>query len=193
MIDKEVKKYFTLSQFQEEEKWLADMHKDGWEFCSTTGRKYRFKECKKEDWVYQLDYKEDDVDRREYVQMYRDYGWECVYQYKQWYYFRKKKEGSLTEDLTIFSDDKSKAEMCKKILRKQSYGMIPFYIYVLGYNYITFFTDLFQKGTFFHGLLIGVAIGVMLIAVYRFGYFIAESGKLNKLIQEWENPIFEKK
>ena len=94
---------FYISEFDVEAAWLSFMHREGWKMLSTTGFKYRFESCPKENWTYQLDFRADGVSEEEYIQMYADYGWEFVTRFRQWYYFRK--PYSEEEDMSIFSDN----------------------------------------------------------------------------------------
>ena len=44
--------------FDKEEKWLNDMAGKGWAFWHTNGVIYRFKPCKPEEFIYQIDFDE---------------------------------------------------------------------------------------------------------------------------------------
>lgn len=111
-----VKTTFYISEFNEEEKWLECQQKSGWRFVKTDGKTYEFEKCVEEDWVYQLDFRTPDIAEKDYLQMFADYGWEFVQHHDHWFYFRKKKIGD-EEDYSIFSDDESKIEMCKRVIK----------------------------------------------------------------------------
>lgn len=150
---------------------------------STTGGQYEFEACEKEDYVYQLDYKEAGSEDEDYIQLFQDYGWEYVTKYKCWYYFRKRKEGD--EDLSIFSDNESKIQMCARIVNGRFLRILPLYAVLLVFNYLTFFTDLFRGGGFWRGLAMGIAMGAMLITFFGFGAYINQvqhlQNKMKKL------------
>ncbi|OJG25671.1 hypothetical protein RU98_GL000912 [Enterococcus caccae] len=80
---------------------------------------YIFEKCKPEDYVYQLDFKPEETDTDEYLQLFQDCGWEYFYKFGCWYYFRKPKSETIEENV-IFSDAPSRAEMAKKVVKFQS-------------------------------------------------------------------------
>ena len=109
------KQRFYISEFEQEAAWLAFMHREGWRLTSKEKCYYHFEPCEKEDWCYQLDFKESQSEDEDYIQIYKDYGWEYVLHSGNWFYFRKKKEEGKEEDFSIFSDKESKIEMCRRI------------------------------------------------------------------------------
>jgi hypothetical protein len=57
-MEKKIEKQsFLISEFREEAAWLSFMHRQGWKFISTNGKKYEFEQCEPEDWIYQLDFR----------------------------------------------------------------------------------------------------------------------------------------
>lgn len=185
MAEKIEKRKFYVSDFQEKAAWLSKMHGEGWKLVSVEGRNYRFESCEKEEWSYQLDFKENGIKEEDYIQMYQDFGWEYVVQYGKWFYFRKKKTEE-KEELSIFSDNESKIDMCRRVSNGQFLSFLPLYAVVLVYNYLVFFTRIFQQGGFFVGLLKGIAIAAVLVSVYGIGVYIGQISRLNKLISELE-------
>lgn len=179
------KQYFYVSEFKQEGAWLSFMHREGWKFVSTTGTKYEFEKCEKEDYVYELDFKEDGIADEDYIQMFSDYGWEYVFQYQKWFYFRKKRTQE-EEDMSIFSDNESKIDLCKRILKEQSLRILPLYCLLLVLDYIILFTPLAKGNTFFHGLAYGIVLGSILVIIFRFGIFIGQYSRLNKMIKDSE-------
>ena len=178
------KQRFYIAEFEQEAAWLSFMHKEGYKFLSTDGYHYRFEPVEKEDWCYQLDYKENGVAEEDYLQMYRDFGWEYVFQYRNWFYFRKKHMEGEKEDLSIFSDRESKLELCKRIINGQLFHMLPVYLLLLCYSYWVLFTDSLNRGGFFGGLLTGIAVGALLVVLFGFGLFLGQLGRLNKMMKE---------
>ena len=78
MESKIEKRSFGIAEFAEEEKWLEEQHKSGWRIIKTNGNKYQFERCDVDEWIYQLDFKENGVAEEEYIQMFMDCGWEYV-------------------------------------------------------------------------------------------------------------------
>lgn len=117
-------RFFTIFQWKEEEKYLREQHKNGWEFISFTFIGfYHFKKCEPADVVYQLDYNPESVTNKdEYLQMFRDCGWEYLQNAFGYSYFRKpvaEMDGSEEE---IFCDDDSRLDMMKRVFKQR---MIP--------------------------------------------------------------------
>lgn len=118
MTIKTTRKFFAAAEFLEEERFLEQMHKDGWKFKTLNGMsKYEFEECPNEEYRYQLEFNNTSKNEDSYLQMYQDYGWEYIEKFGHWYYFRKPK--GIDSDDTIFSDNTSKIEMIKKINNQQ--------------------------------------------------------------------------
>lgn len=119
-------RFFTISDYEEEEIWLREQHKAGWKLTKTTlPCFYHFTACEPEDVVYRLDYRNGGEDA-EYLQMFTDYGWEYFEQCMGWNYFRKSaKDMDSEKDSEIFSDDESKLEMLQRVIRTR---MLPLLI-----------------------------------------------------------------
>ena len=128
MTEKKIHKAFTISDFEKEEDFLREQHRNGYELTSYTGLTcYRFKKCEPKDVVYRLDYfGAENGDKETYIQMFRDYGWEYLFDRFGWSYFRKEvKEG---EDVEIFSDNQSRLNLVEKVIKTR---MLPILIMFL--------------------------------------------------------------
>ena len=183
------KQRFYISEFEQEAAWLAFMHREGWRFTSKEKCYYHFEPCEKEDWCYQLDFKESQSEDEDYIQIYKDYGWEYVLHSGNWFYFRKKKEEGKEEDFSIFSDKESKIEMCRRIINGQFSKVLPLYAIILVYNYLVFFTNFLQAGGFLGGLIMGIAMAAVLMAVAGLGFYIGQVSRLSHIAQKIENPV----
>ena len=202
---------FYISEFDVEAAWLSFMHREGWKMLSTTGFKYRFESCPKENWTYQLDFRADGVSEEEYIQMYReihqgdgpkkrmaalretiemyaDYGWEFVPRFRQWYYFRK--PYSESEDMSIFSDNASKIEMCRSIIRQHALLVTPMILILLAYLLLYFTTDLFPGpgGGFPGGFFMGLAAAAGPVLIIAGGFVLNQLYRLKKMIDRLGNP-----
>ena len=124
-------KYFTISQWQEEEEYLREMHKKGWKFEKVTGLgMYHFVKCEPEDVVYRLDYNEDS-ESKEYQKLFEDCGWEYLQNFVGYSYFRKKANQENTEDDEIFSDVQSKLDMCKNVIKRRTIPLLVIFICII--------------------------------------------------------------
>ena len=85
-------RYFTIMEYEKEQRWLEERHRAGWKLVGAMACFYRFERCQPEEVVYQLDYSEDGRARRaEYLQLFRDCGWEHVLDNVGYSYFRKRR------------------------------------------------------------------------------------------------------
>lgn len=133
---KRVRKFFSIAEFEKEEKYLTDMAAQGWRFVDTNGSIYTFERCEPEQVVYRLDFSGIPLDQRDdYYAMFRDYGWEYLQDSYGFSYFRKPAEGAAPEDLEIFSDGASHLEMVKKIMLAKITPMILILISCIMINY----------------------------------------------------------
>ena len=180
------RKSFFISEFRAEEAWLSFMHQQGWKLQSIDKRgfSYTFESCEPENWIYQLDFKEENVAEEDYILMYQDYGWEPVLQFRHWFYFRKQRTGDMTaDDLAIFSDNASRIDMCRQVIRhhaKLIAVILGSFLLVSGLLTIAFPHAAFTKGLL-TGTFIGCAFGAMFIG--------NQFKRLNHMIRQMESPL----
>lgn len=115
--------FFTIPEYEKEQDWLRKQHNNGWKLISATVPCiYTFEKCEPEDVVYQLDYNPDGIQRKaEYVQMFKDCGWEYIGDMVGYSYFRKPVREMNGEE-EIFCDDESKLDMARRVFRGR---MVP--------------------------------------------------------------------
>lgn len=111
-------KWFTIFEYEKEQNYLRQMSKAGWKFVQVKGLgMYYFEKCQAQDVVYQLDYnKEGLAHKEEYLQMFRDCGWEYIQDYAGYSYFRKPvSENGVADE--IFCDEDSRLQMMERVLK----------------------------------------------------------------------------
>ena len=177
----EEKQFFYAAEFEPAAAWLIHMHREGWRLVSTTGRRYRFEACPGEAWVYHLDFKEEPTADPDYLQMYRDYGWEYVTQHRHWFYFRKKADGEGPEDLSIFNDDWSKMEMIERVIRDKVQRGIPLLVLLLALQFVIWGTPLLAGAGIVFRILQSAAVLTAAAVVFGFGIYIGQLDRLQKL------------
>lgn len=120
METKKISRRFEVADYLEEEQFLQEQHKQGWKMVELKlpFSTYVFEKCNLEEYVYQLDFKQENKDVEAYLQLFEDCGWEYFYKFGNWYYFRKLKS-EVAEENVIFNDALSRAEMAKKVVRFQ--------------------------------------------------------------------------
>lgn len=116
-------KFFSIPGYRKEEQYLSEMHARGWELSHITFPGfYHFTRCTPEEVKYQLDFnQEGTAHHAQYVQMFRDCGWEYLMDYVGFSYFRKPVR-DMQGDEDIFCDDESRLDLMKRIFRGR---MIP--------------------------------------------------------------------
>lgn len=158
-------KYFTIFEYEKEEKYLREMHKDGWKFIKVTGFGcYHFEKCTPEDVIYQLDYNQDaKKNREEYLQMFSDCGWEHLQEYAGYSYFRKP-AAEMSADEGIFCDEESKLQMMERVLRgRMTPLVIIFFCFLLPQFCMNTASGNYSLSAFMGGLM-GVYLAVFLIS-----------------------------
>lgn len=122
-------RFFTISDYEEEEKWLREQHKAGWKLLNfVLPCFYTFEKCEPDDVVYRLDFKNQKPDD-DYEQLFSDYGWELFHECMGWMYFRKKYSEIENEyEYEIFSDPESKIAMIDHIYRTRMLPIVIIYL-----------------------------------------------------------------
>lgn len=166
--NKTVFKWFTIADYEEEGLYLSQQHRQGWRLTGIIFPGfYNFTKCEPEDVRYQLDYNQVSVaNKTEYLQMFRDCGWEYLINYVGFSYFRKPYADMRAGDEGIFSDDESKLEMVKRIIKGRLLPLlIIFCCIILPQLFLQFRLD----GTPSNSLLlffIGLFIAYMVIFIH---------------------------
>lgn len=111
-------KFFSIPGYKKEEQYLSEMHARGWELSHITFPGfYHFTRCTPEEVKYQLDFnQEGTAHHAQYVQMFRDCGWEYLMDYVGFSYFRKPVR-DMQGDEDIFCDDESRLDLMKRMFR----------------------------------------------------------------------------
>lgn len=168
-------RFFTISDYEEEEIWLRDMHRQGLKLdhmvipCF-----YFFSECEPEDVIYRLDFK-NNQETPEYLQIFRDYGWEDFERCAGWVYFRKPASQVSSEtDGEIFSDGASKVEMVEHVVRLRILPLVCIFLCCVIPN---------LTRTFYGHDTLSVFFGIMFV-IYMY-IFIHCGLKLRKLKKKY--------
>lgn len=173
-------KFYSVVQWKEEEKFLTQQHKKGWEFTKVNAVGiYHFKKCTPDDVVYQLDYNPDAAkNKAEYVQMFNDCGWEYIQDYAGYSYFRKP-ISQMNGSEEIFCDDSSRLDFMKRVFKGRiSLLLIIFFVTILPQIYIQS-----QSDDLFGRVLKGVFIVLGIIYLVIFLVFGVQYLKYIKLMK----------
>lgn len=164
-------KYFTIFEYEKEEKYLREMHRSGWKFLKVRGLGvYHFEKSTPEDVVYQLDYnKEGLAQKEEYLQMFSDCGWEHLQDYAGYSYFRKP-AADMNGEETIFCDEESKIAMMERVMKGRFTPLVIIFFCCLLPQFIINLTS--AKNYYIAAMFGG------LIVVYLFVFLLGARGYL---------------
>lgn len=126
-------RFFTVPEWKKEEEYLRERHKKGWEFVKVNALcLYHFRRCEPKDMVYQLDYDPDGISqKKEYIQMFRDCGWEYLQDHVGYSYFRKAvSEMGKTEE-EIFCDDDSRLDMMVRVFKGRMIPLLAVFFFII--------------------------------------------------------------
>ena len=157
-------KYFSIFEYEKEEKYLREMHKSGWRFLKVTGLGvYHFEKCIPADVIYQLDYNQDSKEHKdEYLQMFSDCGWEYLQNYAGYSYFRKP-AAEMNGEESIFCDEESKIAMMERVLKgRMTPLVIIFFCFLLPQLCMNTASGNYDIAAFMGGLM-AVYLAVFLI------------------------------
>ena len=153
---------FTIADWEKEEEYLQKRHQEGWKFVNVTlPGFYHFQKCEPENVVYQLDYNQEGLKKKdEYVQMFKDCGWEYIQEFGGYTYFRKPAFAMIGEE-KIFCDIESRLDMMRRMFTGRYLPLLIILLLVILPNLPSFFRDADNDGPilliFFSVLLIAYA------------------------------------
>ncbi|NLD16327.1 MAG: DUF2812 domain-containing protein [Tissierellia bacterium] len=106
--------FFTISDYEKEEKYLREMANKGYHLESIFFPGfYKFQKGEPKDIVYRLDFNNfKGGEKNSYIKLFEDYGWEYLLEFVGWSYFRKDAKEA---DIEIFSDDESRLNLVNRI------------------------------------------------------------------------------
>lgn len=170
-------RFFTIADYEEEERWLREKHKAGWKLVKTViPCFYIFEKCTPEDVVYRLDYK-NGTESDDYFQIFQDYGWEYFNSCMGWLYFRKPaSETDADSENEIFSDDCSRIDMVNHIVKTRMLPLLVIFLCIILPNFARSTESRALAGNIF------LAIFTVLILLYivLFAYCGTKLRKLRK-------------
>jgi hypothetical protein len=112
MRTKTVFRVYFAWQDEEEERWLEKMARDGWHLKG--GRIfYRFAAGPPKKVRYRLDFRRSGTTNADYVQLFRDAGWEHVSAFGHWHCFRTEDQGAPE----VFTDPESLIARHRRVIR----------------------------------------------------------------------------
>lgn len=108
-------KWFWAWNDEKEEAWLGQMASEGFHLIGLgLPGTYIFEEGDPRRDVYRLDYINNQKDYQNYLQLFKDAGWEHIGIMGGWQYFRKPMQGDIAPE--IYTDNASKAQKYHRVL-----------------------------------------------------------------------------
>ena len=190
---KKVYNFFVISQWEEEEKWLNEMAREGWNFVRVEMLcRYVFKRGTPREYIYKLDLPENlphGLGREEYYNFLTECGIRIVCEKKQWMYLQKRAaDGPFNADGDMFA----KLRMANK-----AYGYAIRNLCLL----LRIFTAIIilcligcacaescghsDASLFFEGVMQGVGIGALTALTFIFVPIVTKLRKrMNEIVDE---------
>ena len=172
-------RFYTLFEYEEEETFLENQHKNGWK---VTGYKlpgfYKFEKCEPEEVTYRIDFtNENGANNTEYRQMFADNGWEFLWSVNGFSIFRKERASASEANNEIFTDNASKLQMLQKIQQRRLLPLITIFLCAIVPNFVKGINGEFGSST--GDNVITVFFGIMFI-LYTY-VFLKSLIKIKKL------------
>lgn len=125
---RKVRKWFWVWDDDKEEIWLREKANEGWHL-SKVGliNSYEFQRKERQDLIYRIDYKDGyNLKLDEYIQIFKDSGWEHIGEMSGRHYFRTPMRGE--DEPEIYTDNESKITKYQSILAG-FYIFIPLFLF----------------------------------------------------------------
>ena len=178
---KTVIRFFTIADYEEEEIWLHNQHRNGWKLVKMIPLCFFiFEKCTPAEVAYRLDYK-NNLETDNYFQIFRDYGWEYIGRCVGWLYFRKPStEMDSERDGELFSDNESRIDMINHVIKTR---LLPLLIIFLCSVLPSFIRSIKTNDP-----LTTVLAAFFAIMTLLYSYLIVYCGlKLRKLREKYRN------
>ena len=172
-------RFFTLFEYEEEEAFLENQHKNGWK---AIGYKlpgfYKFEKCEPDEVTYRIDFtNENGAKNPEYRQMFADNDWEFLWSVNGFSIFRKEGFSVSEGNNEIFTDNASKLQMLQKIHQRRLLPLITIFLCAVLPNFVKGINGEFGRSG--SELSLTVIFGIMFI-LYTY-VFIKSFVKIKKL------------
>lgn len=181
-------RYFTIADYEREQKWLNAMSRSGWNFVRTNGFIYTFEKGTPGEYIYKLDLPNEsmtDVEVDAYYKFMEECGIEVVSSFKFWRYLRKKSaDGPF---------DATNNTMTQLSMVNKAYGVatktmniiiVIFALVVLALNIALSFVTGYVAG-FISGIIHGIASSAFLVmAIIMVPIIQRLRSRMNELIDE---------
>lgn len=157
MASNTIRKFRWIWAWQDdvEEKWFREMSLKGWHLTGYDfAGFYTFTKGEPHDYIYRMDYQPNSPkDEVEYLQLFRDGGWEQVAKYLSWHYFRKDPKPGETNE--IFTDAETRIAKYNRLIRFVLAAGIPSLVVLAVFSITDEKSHWFNVFNLFGALIIG--------------------------------------
>ena len=177
---KTIFKFFSLFEYEEEQAFLENQHKNGWKVVNfKLPGFYKFEKCEPENMLYRIDFTNENGSKNpEYQQMFADNGWEFLWSVNGFSIFRKPLAANTNDNSNeIFSDNSSRLQMLQKIQQRRLLPLVTIFLCAIVPNLVKGIHGDFGSSIFDN--IITVFFGVMFV-LYTY-VFIKSLSKIKKL------------
>jgi hypothetical protein len=188
MDKKHIIAYYTIADYDKEEKWLNSMSNGGWNLIKNSGILYTFEKGTPGEYFYKLDLPNEQMTEGEVDEYYKfldECDIEVVCTYKSWRYLRKRRE---TGPFTLSDNTLSKLVMVNK-----AYGMasrimntiIAIVAIIIGLSVLFMQFVPTRIFNFLEGLIIGISTSsIVALAIIFIPITQRLRQRLNRLIDD---------
>ena len=181
-------RYFTIADYEREQKWLNAMSRSGWNFVRTNGFIYTFEKGTPGEYIYKIDLPNEsmtDVEVDAYYKFMEECGIEVVSSFKFWRYLRKK---SADGPFDIANNTMPQLSMLNKAYGVATKSLcliiVIFALIILALNIAMLFAT-GNVAEFISGLIYGIASSAFLAMAIIFVPIIQRlRTRMNELIEE---------
>ena len=174
-------RFFTIADFKEEEFWLREMAREGLHLLRMgVPCFYVFEKGEPRDVIYRLDYTNND-EGGDYARMLAEFGWENCGRCIGWIYWRRDAAEIASEaEGELFSDDASRLDMVKKVIRTRMLPLLTiFFCCVLPSLFRALDGEYHSANAFFLGFFSVMTVLYLWLFIHCFG-------KLRRMRRELE-------
>ena len=173
--------FFTIADFKEEEVWLRDMAREGLHFLRMiVPCFYIFEKGEPRDVIYRLDFTSN-AENGDYQRMLREFGWENCGRCAGWIYWRRNADELANEaEGELFSDDESRLDMVKNVIRTRMLPVLTIFLCCVLPNLVRVIEGkLYGAGGFFLGFFSVMFVLYLYLLIHC-------GGKLRRMRKELE-------
>lgn len=174
-------RFFTIADFKEEEIWLREKAREGLHFLRMiVPCFYVFEKGSPRDVIYRLDFT-NNTENGDYGRMLGEFGWENCGRCAGWIYWRRSADELASEaEGELFSDDASRLDMVKNVIRTRILPLLTIFFCCVLPNLIRALDGEYYNANGFFLWFFGI-----MFALYLY-LFIHCGGKLRRMKKELE-------